>query len=33
MLINNMLLSKYIAYFEKTVEKWKSDLGAVYDVI
>lgn len=28
-----MLLSKYIAYFEKIVEKWKSDLGAIYDVI
>jgi len=33
MLINNMLLSKYIGYFEKTVEKWKQDLGSVYDVI
>lgn len=31
--INNMLLSKYIAYFEKRVEKWKSDLGSVYDVV
>lgn len=28
-----MLLSKYIGYFEKAVEKWKSDLGSVYDVI
>jgi dynein heavy chain len=28
-----MLLSKYIAYFEKEVEKWKSDLGSVYDVV
>jgi len=33
MIINTMLLSKYIGYFEKIVEKWKSDLGAVYDVI
>lgn len=28
-----MLLSKYIAYFEKEVEKWKSDLGNIYDVV
>jgi hypothetical protein len=25
--INNMLLSKYVTYFEKKVEKWKQDLG------
>lgn len=31
--INNMLLSKYVAYFEKEVEKWKQDLGSVYDVV
>lgn len=31
--INNMLLSKFVAHFEKIVEKWKQDLGAVYDVI
>lgn len=31
--INNMLLSKYIAFYEKKVEKWKQDLGSVYDVI
>ncbi len=31
--INTMLLSKYIAYFEKEVEKWKSDLGSIYDVV
>lgn len=31
--INNMLLSKYVAYFEKEVEKWKLDLGSVYDVV
>lgn len=31
--INTMLLSKYVAYFEKEVEKWKSDLGNIYDVI
>ncbi len=28
-----MLLSKYIKFFEKIVEKWKQDLGAVYDVV
>lgn len=28
-----MLLSKYISYFEKIVEKWKLDLGAIYDVV
>jgi len=28
-----MLLSKYIKFFEKQVEKWKQDLGAVYDVV
>ena len=28
-----MLLSKYVAYFEKIVEKWKRDLGSVYDVV
>jgi len=31
--INNMLLSKYVAYYEKLVEKWKQDLGAIYDVV
>ena len=31
--INTMLLSKYIAYFEKEVEKWKSDLGSIYDIV
>jgi dynein heavy chain len=30
--INSMLTSKFVAYFEKTVEKWKQDLGAVYEV-
>lgn len=33
MQINNMLLSKYIGFFEKEVEQWKLDLGAVYDVV
>jgi len=33
MLINNMLLSKFVGYYEKQVEVWKSDLGAVYDVV
>jgi len=33
MLINNMLLSKFVGYYEKQVEAWKSDLGAVYDVV
>lgn len=31
--INNMLLSKYVAHYEKLVEKWKQDLGSVYDVV
>ena len=31
--INNMLLSKFVAHFEKIVEKWKQDLGSVYDVV
>ena len=31
--VNNMLLSKYIKFFEKEVEKWKQDLGAIYDVV
>jgi dynein heavy chain, axonemal len=31
--INNMLLSKYIAFYEKEVEKWKQDLGSIYDVV
>nr|SYZ35238.1 PtDNAH9b [Paramecium tetraurelia] len=31
--VNNMLLSKYVKFFEKDVEKWKQDLGAIYDVI
>ena len=31
--INNMLLSKYVAYYEKKVEKWKQDLGSVYEVV
>ena len=31
--INTMLLSKYIAYFEKDVEKWKQDLGSIYDIV
>jgi len=33
MLINNMLLSKFVGYYEKRVESWKSDLGAVYEVV
>lgn len=33
LLVNNMLLSKYVGYFEKTVEVWKLDLGAIYDVV
>ena len=33
LLINNMLLSKFIGFFEKQVEGWKQDLGAVYEVI
>lgn len=28
-----MLLSKYVKFFEKDVERWKQDLGAIYDVI
>lgn len=28
-----MLLHKYVGYFEKTVEQWKQDLGAVLDVV
>jgi len=28
-----MLLSKFVGFFEKEVEKWKSDLGAIYDVV
>jgi len=28
-----MLLSKYVGYFEKTVEGWKQDLGSIYDVV
>jgi len=31
--INNMLLSKFIGFYEKAVEKWKQDLGSVYDVV
>ena len=31
--VNNMLLSKYVGYFEKTVEAWKQDLGSIYDVV
>ena len=27
-----MLLSKYVSYYEKKVESWKSDLGSIYDV-
>ncbi len=33
LLVNNMLLSKYVGYFEKEVEQWKQDLGAIYDVV
>jgi len=33
LLVNNMLLSKYVGYFEKQVESWKMDLGAIYDVV
>jgi dynein heavy chain len=32
MQINNMLLSKYVSHYESRVERWKMDLGAVYDV-
>ncbi len=28
-----MLLSKFVAFFEKTFEIWKQDLGSVYDVV
>lgn len=28
-----MLLSKYISYFEKIVERWKVDLGSIYEVV
>ena len=28
-----MLLSKFVAFFEKVFEQWKQDLGSVYDVI
>lgn len=28
-----MLLSKYIGFYESIVEKWKQDLGAIYDVV
>jgi hypothetical protein len=28
-----MLLSKYVGFYEPIVEKWKQDLGAVYDVV
>jgi dynein heavy chain, axonemal len=28
-----MLLSKFVAFFEKLFEQWKQDLGSVYDVI
>jgi dynein heavy chain len=28
-----MQLSKYVGYFEKTVEAWKMDLGTIYEVI
>lgn len=31
--INNMMLSKYIGFYEPIVEKWKQDLGAIYDVV
>jgi dynein heavy chain len=31
--INTMLLSKFVAFFEKLFEKWKQDLGSVYDVV
>lgn len=33
LLVNNMLLSKYVGYFEKIIEGWKLDLGAIYDVV
>lgn len=28
-----MLNSKYVAFYEQKVEKWKSDLGAIYEVV
>lgn len=28
-----MLLSKFVAFFEKLFEQWKQDLGSVYDVV
>jgi hypothetical protein len=28
-----MQLSKFVGYYEKEVEKWKYDLGSVYDVV
>ena len=31
--INTMLLSKFVAFFEKLFETWKLDLGSVYDVV
>jgi dynein heavy chain len=31
--INTMLLSKFVAFFEKQFEQWKQDLGSVYDVV
>lgn len=31
--INTMLLSKFVAFFEKIFEQWKQDLGSVYDVV
>lgn len=31
--INNMLLSKYVAHYEKQVEKWKQDLGYSFGLL
>ena len=31
--LNTMLLSKFVAFFEKLFEQWKQDLGSVYDVV
>lgn len=28
-----MLLSKFVAFFEAEFEKWKQNLGSVYDVV
>jgi len=28
-----MLLSKFVAFFEKQFEQWKQDLGSIYDVV